>query len=157
MSTDFTVTIVRLDPIRVACVSGFGAGPEEIAFDKMRRLVEKTGLDQDGQTHRFFGFNNPSPTAASPNYGYDVWVTVSPAFEPVGDAKVLTFPGGLYAVTRTHPISGEEIPAAWQQLVAWRERSRYRPAPHQWLEEHIGDIRLSFPDLDLDLYLPIAE
>ena len=157
MSAQFNVSIVRLEPIRVACVSGFGAGPEEIAFEKMRKLISETGLDRDGQTHRFFGFNNPSPTAASPNYGYDVWVTVGPEFSAAGDVRVLSFPGGLYAVTRTHPLTGEEIPAAWQQLVAWREASRYRPASHQWLEEHIGDIHLSFPDLDLDLYLPVAE
>ena len=43
------------------------------------------------------------------------------------------------------------------QLVAWRETSPYRPASHQWLEEHIGDINLSFPDITLDLYMPIAE
>ena len=157
MSTDINVSILRLEPMRVACVSGFGAGPEGIAFEKMAHLVSEAGLDRDGQTHRFFGFNNPSPTAASPNYGYDVWVTVDPDFSAEGDGQVLTFPGGLYAVTRIHPISGEEIPAAWQSLVAWREASRYRPAAHQWLEEHIGDIRLSFPELDLDLYLPIAE
>ena len=157
MSTELIVSVVRLEPMRVACTSGFGAGPEGIAFDKMVKLVSETGLDRDGQAHRFFGFNNPSPTAASPNYGYDVWVTVGPDFEPTGDTTMLTFPGGLYAVTRIHPITGEEIPAAWQQLVAWRERSRYRPASHQWLEEHIGDIRLSFPELDLDLYMPISE
>ena len=157
MSTDFTVTIVRLDPIRVACVSGFGAGPEEIAFEKMRRLVEKTGLDQDGQAHRFFGFNNPSPTAASPNYGYDVWVTVDDSAQSEGEVRVFNFPGGLYAVASIRPVTGEEIFPAWQSLVDWREKSKYRPAAHQWLEEHIGDISLGFPNITLDLYMPIAE
>jgi DNA gyrase inhibitor GyrI len=157
MSASLNVSIVRLEPMRVACVSGFGPGPEGIAFEKMRSLVSTTGLDRDLSAHRFFGFNNPSPTAASPNYGYDVWVTVDADFQPLGEAQILTFPGGLYAVTRIQPITGEEIFPAWQQLAAWRESSRYRPASHQWLEEHIGDIRLEFPHIQLDLYMPIAE
>ena len=123
----------------------------------MRSLVSTAGFDRDLQSHRFFGFNNPSPTAASPNYGYDVWVTVGPDFQAEGEIKILNFTGGLYAVARIHPVTGEKISPAWQQLAAWRESSRYRPASHQWLEEHIGDIRLDFPNLDQDLYLPIAE
>jgi len=157
MSEELQISIVRLAPMRVACVSGFGPGPEGIAFEKMRKLVEESGFERDGQAHRYFGFNNPSPSAASPNYGYDVWVTVDAAFQPGADVKVLDFAGGLYAVTRIRPVTGEEIFPAWQKLAAWREASRYRPASHQWLEEHIGDIRLDFPNLELDLYLPIAE
>ena len=153
--SNLDVRIVNLEPMHVAAAYGFGTNPEEQAWNKLLAWLKAKGIDAKAQ--RFFGFNNPSPTAASPNYGYDVWVTVGPDFSPAGDGQVLTFPGGLYAVTRIHPISGEEIPAAWQSLVAWREASRYRPATHQWLEEHIGDIRLSFPELDLDLYLPIAE
>jgi DNA gyrase inhibitor GyrI len=157
MSQDLNVRIVRLPSLRVACVNGYGEGPETLAFDKMRAYVKEKGFDRDGQPHRFFGFNNPNPSAGSPLYGYDVWVTVDQNVQSEDEVKVLDFPGGLYAVLSIHPITGEEIFPAWQQLVAWREKSKYRPASHQWLEEHIGDIKLSFPDLTLDLFMPIAE
>jgi DNA gyrase inhibitor GyrI len=155
--SDLNVKIVRLPALRVASVNGYGPNPEEIAFGKMRAYVKTAGLASDGLPHRFFGFNNPSPSAGSPNYGYDVWVTVASSAQSEGEVTVLDFPGGLYAVLSVRPITGEEIFPAWQQLVAWRETSPYRPASHQWLEEHIGDINLSFPDLTLDLYMPIAE
>jgi hypothetical protein len=53
-------------------------------------------------------------------------------------------------------VAHDSIPATWKRLVAWREQSAYRPANHQWLEEHIhvSDVENAF---DLDLYLPIAE
>ena len=151
------VKIVRLEPTRVACVNGFGSGPEGIAFEKMVAYVKEKGLDRDGITHRFFGYNNPNPSAASPNYGYDVWVTVDDSAQSEGEVRVFNFPGGLYAVASIRPVTGEEIFPAWQSLVAWREKSKYRPAAHQWLEEHIGDISLGFPNITLDLYMPIAE
>jgi DNA gyrase inhibitor GyrI len=155
--SDPNIRIVRLPALRVASVNGYGEGPEDIAFGKMRAYVKAKGFDTDGQPHRFFGFNNPDPTAASPLYGYDVWVTVDETVQSEGEVKVFDFPGGLYAVLSIHPVTGEEIFPAWQQLVAWRDKRKYRPASHQWLEEHIGDINLSFPHLTLDLYMPIGE
>jgi DNA gyrase inhibitor GyrI len=157
MSQDLNIHVVRLPALRVACVNGYGEGPEGIAFDKMRAYVKAKGFDQDGHAHRFFGFNNPNPSAGSPLYGYDVWVTVDENIQSEGEVKVFNFPGGLYAVLRTRPITGEEIFPAWQELSAWREQSPYHSASHQWLEEHVGDINLSFPHLFLDLYMPIAE
>ena len=157
MPEKLEVKIVRLEALRVACVNGFGSGPEEIAFNKIRAYIKEKGLDRDGLNHRYFGYNNPNPSAASPNYGYDVWVTVDESIQSEGEVRVFTFPGGLYAVSRIRPVTGEEIFPAWQKLVAWREMSKYRPAMHQWLEEHVGDINLSFPDLVLDLFMPISE
>jgi DNA gyrase inhibitor GyrI len=151
------VKIVKLPALRVACVNGYGSGPESIAFDKMRAYVKTAGLDQDGQAHRFFGYNNPNPAPGSPNYGYDVWVTVDDAAQSAGEVSVFTFPGGLYAVLHIQPAAGDDIFKSWQTLVAWRERSPYRPAQHQWLEEHMGDLSADFPNLVLDLYMPIAE
>lgn len=158
MATEtLNVKIVRLEPIRVACVNGYGSEPETQAFEKMRAYVKEKGFDRDGKQHRFFGYNNPNPAPGSPNYGYDVWVTVDESVQSEGEVKVIDFPGGLYAVLSIRPVTGEEIFENWQKLVAWRERSKYRPAQHQWLEEHIGDINLSFPHLTLDLYMPVAE
>ena len=155
--TQLDVKIVKLEPLRVACVNGYGSQPEDLAFQKMRAFVQANGLDSDGQAHRFFGFNHPDPSPGSPNYGYDVWVTVDETVQSEGESPVFDFPGGLYAVLRIRPSDGEDIFKNWQKLVAWRERSKYRPAHHQWLEEHIGDLGANFPDLTLDLYMPIAE
>ena len=151
------VKIVHLEPLRVACVNGFGTSPENQAYQKMSAYVKAKGFDRDGQPHRFFGFNNPNPSPGSPNYGYDVWMTVAEDVQSEGEVTVMDFQGGLYAVMSFQPVSPEEIYPSWQHLLAWVQRSPYRVASHQWLEEHIGPIDLSFPDLALDLFLPISE
>ena len=53
-----------------------------------------------------------------------------------GDARIIEFPGGLYAVTRINVENpGDEIPLAWQKLVKWMEASKYHHGRHQWLED----------------------
>ena len=155
--SDPNVRIVDLAPMRVATFLGFGPSPEELAWKQLADWAGPKGLLQDPEAHPLFGFDNPSPSAGSPNYGYEVWIKVDPDMPAEEGVRFLDFPGGLYAVASVRPVTGEEIFPAWQQLVAWRERSPYRPAHHQWMEEHIGDIKLSFPDITLDLFLPIAE
>ncbi len=153
---DNDVRIVRLEPTQVAVSYGFGSGPENIAWEKMIAFIKSKGLDKDGQAHRYFGFNNPNPSPASPNYGYEQWITVDPSVEAEGDIKIKTFDGGLYAVTR---CKLSVIFDTWQQLFAWREKSPYRGGSHQWLEELISD-PLAKPidgDSELDLYMPIIE
>ena len=110
------------------------------------------------EKHRLFGFNNPNPSAGSPNYGYEAWIVVDPGTEPEGDMKVLHFDGGLYAVTRCVVPKGQfdVIGTTWKRLVAWREDSRYKCGTHQWLEESLS-LSISGPEFVLDLYLPIAE
>lgn len=158
--TELNVRIVKLDPMRVAASYGFGAGPESIAWDKIKAYIVKHGLLQDGQPHRFFGFNNPDPSPASPNYGYEQWVTVGLEAQPEGDIQMKEFGGGLYAVTRANLA---EIFQTWQALMAWRERSPYSWGSHQWLEEVLNwDPERSIDDLgpenvQIDLYLPIGE
>ena len=156
--TDLEVRIVKLPPMRVACVNGFGAEPESLAFDKMKAWAEANQLLN--KPHRLFGYNNPNPSPGSPNYGYDVWITVDETVKVEGEARPIEFPGGLYTVTRLEVKSpGNEIPEAWQKLVKWMENSKYRHGRHQWLEEHIGPLNESVNSLPftLDLYLPIAE
>ena len=153
--SELEVRIVRIEPMQVAAVLGFGASPEGLAWDKMRAWLEATHLLEDGKPHRFFGFNNPSPSAGSPNYGYELWVTVDETVQPEGEVKLKEFSGGLYAVTRCKGV--DNIFPTWQQFVRWREESRYRSANHQWLEEHFGALGGPLEDLVLDLYLPIAE
>lgn len=152
------VRIVNLPPMRVACINGFGDSPEGMAFEKMKAWAAAHKLLE--KPYRLFGYNNPDPSAGSPNYGYDVWITVGESVQADGEARIIDFAGGLYAVTRVEVNNpGADIPAAWQQLVKWMETSKYHHARHQWLEEHIGllgEVGGEQP-FTLDLYLPIAE
>ena len=157
--TDLDVRIVRLEPMRVASALGFGESPEGLAWDKLLAWYKASGLAQDGKLHRFFGFNNPNPSAGSPSYGYEVWVTVDEGVQPEGEITLKDFAGGLYAVTRCEVKGdpGELIPAAWQRLVRWHESNRYGMGHHQWLEEHIGPQEDPSGKFTLDLYLPVKE
>jgi DNA gyrase inhibitor GyrI len=154
--SDLEVRIIRLEPLHVAMAYGFGVEPESIAWEKLLAFFRATGLDKDQQSHRFFGFNNPNPSPGSPKYGYEQWVTVGSDVKGDGDVRIKDFSGGLYAVTRCQLAQISEV---WKQLVAWREKSRYHHARHQWLEEVITD-PLERPvdgDSEFDIYLPITQ
>jgi DNA gyrase inhibitor GyrI len=156
--SDLEVRIVELQPMRVASAWGFGKEPEGIAFSKLNKWARPKGFLDDPQKHRIFGFNNPDPSPGSPNYGYEVWIEVGPEVEPEGDIRIVSFRGGLYAVTRCEVPKGdfEVIGATWKQLVTWREDSKYKYGPYQWLEQSIVTDN---PGLEfiLDLFMPIAE
>ena len=152
--SELDVKIVKLEPMRVICFNGFGEGPEGVALDKLFAWARA-----HGKNGRVFGYNNPNPAAGSPNYGYDAWMVVDENVQAEGDARMIDFPGGLYAVARcvvTKPW--EDIPGTWKKLVHWREGSRYREASHQWLEEHIAPQgEAGGENFTLDLFLPIKE
>jgi DNA gyrase inhibitor GyrI len=151
--SELKVRIVRLEPLRVACAHGFGESPEDEATQKMQAFAASKGLDL-GKV-RWFGFNNPNPSPGSPNYGYDVWITVDPDVEGEGDVKIIEFAGGLYAVTRFKGLSN--IGEVWRQLVLWREDSPYKKGHHQWLENLLTPPDVPLEEFVFDLYLPIAE
>jgi DNA gyrase inhibitor GyrI len=152
------VRFVRLEPMRVASIWGFGEEPESIAFAKLEAWAGPRGIRENPEKHRIFGFNNPNPYPGSPNYGYEIWVEVGPEVEPTDDVRILGFEGGLYAVARCEIPEGQYdlIGAAWKELAAWREDSKYRRGHHQWLEQSIA---ADTPGIEfiLDLHLPIAE
>ena len=150
------VRIVELEPMRVASAHAFGPGPEGAAMQKLMAWAEPKGLLADPGKHRVFGFNNPDPSPGSPNYGYEFWIVVGPDVEPEGDIKIKEFSGGLYAVSRCEVLGDayDVIPAAWKQLVVWRENSTHQCGSHQWLEESLGPFG-STDSFTLDLYLPI--
>jgi len=153
--SDIDVRILRLEPMRVASAYGFGDGPEGKAWDQLLTWAKGKGLLENPTAHRFFGFNNPDPSPASPNYGYEQWMTVETGLQPEGEIRVKDFPGGLYAVTHCRL---SRIGETWQQFVAWREDSRYKPAHHQWLEECLTPpLSGEIGDLEFDLYMPVAE
>lgn len=151
------IRIIKLSELRVASVLGYGTQPEDQAWQKLTNWAKPKGL-MDG-TPQIFGFNNPSPTPGSPNYGYEFMIVIGSEVETDGEVEIKTFPGGLYAVARCEVTAdpGDQIPAAWQALVLWREQSRYKSATHQWLEEHIETGNMTEGQFTLDLYLPIAE
>jgi DNA gyrase inhibitor GyrI len=152
------VRIIKLPPMRVVRINGFGESPEGQAIDKMKAWAKAHNLP--GKSYRLFGYNNPDPAPGSPNYGYDVWMTVDESIIGDGEARIIEFPGGLYAVTRCEVKNPwEDIPGTWQKLVKWMENSKYRHGKYQWLEEHIGplDEMGGEQPFTLDLHLPISE
>ena len=153
VKSELDVRIVQMEPMRVATAHGFGASPEEQASQRMRAFMESKGLEF--KDVRWFGFNNPDPSPGSPNYGYDVWVTVDPEVEPEGDVKIVDFAGGLYAVTRFEGL--ENIGEVWRQLVLWREDSPYQKGHHQWLENLLTAPDVPYDKFVFDLYLPIVD
>ncbi len=154
--SELEVRIVELEPMRVASAHAHSASPEHEAWTTLIAWAKPKGLLDDPDAHRIFGFDNPTPSPGSPNYGYEFWIVVGPDAEPEGEIKIKDFPGGLYAVTRCKGV--QNIGPTWKRLVAWREESKYRYAHHQWLEEHIGpvDVPQDEEELVLDLCMPIV-
>ena len=160
MMSELDVRVVELEPMRVASFHGYGASPENDAAEKLIAWAKPRGfLDTPGE-HRIFGFDNPSPSPGSPNYGYEFWITVGSDIKS-DDVEIRDIPGGLYAVARCEVKNNpyEAIPSMWQRLVAWCEASSsYECAAIQELEEHIEPIPFGISDnLTLDLYLPIRK
>jgi len=149
------IELVRLEPMRVASAWAFGPNPEEMAWQKLTTWASLPGLLTSAQ--RIFGFNNPSPSAGSPNYGYEYWLTVPPDVAPDvasnAGIRIVETLGGLYAVLYADVTGNyyETIPAAWQRLDSWVAASVYRPATHQWLEEH------SVEGIPFAFYYPVVE
>ena len=153
--SELEVRIVSMEPMRVASAHGFGRGPEEEASRKMLAFLAARGLEF-GQI-RWFGFNNPDPSPGSPNYGYEIWVTVGPEVQGEGEVTIKEVPARRYAVTRFKGL--ENIGRVWRQLVAWSERSAYKKPPHchQCLENLLTPPGTPYSEYVFDLYLPIAE
>lgn len=155
------VRIVRLPAMHVASYRAISATPEEDCSRVFNAFVLEHALHKrDG--YRFFGFNNPSPTAADPVYGYEMWVTVPADFDVPAPLQKKHVCGGLYASISTQM---NEIGERWQRLAQWcRQSERYEvDADAQWLEECSMDFEFfaspSVPgsEKQLDLLEPIKE
>lgn len=151
------VKIIQLEALHVASFHAFGSQPENSALEKLQAWAKPRGL-LDLKQHRIFGFNNPSPSSASPNYGYEFWLVIDPEVAPDDDVEIKDFPGGLYAVSRVGKITDPnvDIPEAWKQLALWLEDSPYHMGRHQWLEEMIEEEGAKPGEWTLDLYLPVT-
>jgi DNA gyrase inhibitor GyrI len=152
---ELNVRIVRLAPMRVASAYGFGPSPEEIAWQTLLNWAEACGLLDVEPAPRFFGFNNPSPSSGSLNYGYEQWMTVGPDVAGGDGVTIKEVAGGLYAVTRCENLV--TITETWHRLATWCEGSPYVIGQHQWLEECFTPGDEHIEDYVFDLYLPIVE
>lgn len=153
--------IVEIGPMSVAGFHGYGASPEMIAFGQMKAWLAAAGVEAGAPPARVFGFNNPSPTSGSPNYGYEFWVEL-PVGSPLAvaaqndpEATVKQFDGGRYAALH-HEGTGESIPATWKRLVELVVVAGHEMGHHQWLEEHFIDLGRENEVLSLDCLAPIA-
>ena len=81
------VRIVNLEPMRVASFHAYGDSPENEAGKKLIAWAKPKGLLDDPEKHRVFGFDNPSPTPGSPNYGYEFWIVIDPDQEIEDEVK----------------------------------------------------------------------
>jgi len=151
------VRIVDLPPMRVASALGYGEQPEDQAATMITGFARKIGLEPGSPGYRTFGFNNPNPTPASPNYGYEIWLVVGPDIEAEEPIVIKEVPGGRYAVTRFTGLS--HIGETWRGLVAWFEDS-----PHNYpdscpcgLEEVLNPTEPDPEKWVFDLFLPIAD
>jgi DNA gyrase inhibitor GyrI len=157
---DLDVRITTLPPMRVICFNGFGPSPEGLAYTKASEWLKANGLWEDGKPCRFFGYNNPDPSHGSPNYGYDVWITVDEIVQADGDGRIIEFPGGLYAVAHVDAgPNGEGIYDTWQALAAWVENSQYKAdyCRRQCLEESVNPFHSPPNGFTLELFEPITK
>lgn len=151
---ELQVRIVELEPMRVASAHAYSATPEHDAWEKLIAWAEPKGLLEDRSSYRIFGFNNPSPSPGSPNYGYEFWIEVGPEVEAEGEVKIKSFSGGRYAVTRCKGVA--QIGETWKRLNTWIEDSSYQHGSHQWLEQNLSPGEaVPEQELVLDLCYPI--
>jgi DNA gyrase inhibitor GyrI len=149
----FDVQIVRMEPMRVACVCVVSASPEREAWERLKAWAEPGGFLRDPRKHPLFGFNNPGPTAGGKEYGYEFWLCIDPETEPGDAVEVKEFAGGRYAMTTHH---GHSDPRVWRQLWDWVQGSPYRWRKTHELER-IHDPLAPEKDVVFDLYLPIED
>lgn len=151
------VRIVELPPMRVASVLGYGERPEDEAVRRIMQFARSIGIEPGSPGYRTFGFDNPSPSSASPNYGYEVWLVVGPGVSAEEPVEIKEIPAATYAVTRCVGLAN--IGRCWRELLAWFEDSPYvRPLQRPWyLEEPLSPFERDTAKWVFDLYMPIAE
>lgn len=128
------------------------ASPEMEAFARLETWAKSHDiwvpgkLLEPGPALEVYGYNNPDPSAGSPNYGYEFLVCGADLPEA---PDMATLAGGAYLVA---PFDGDDpmrLPEAWQALAKAGEEAGYRLGSHQWLERHYP------PEFKVELYLPV--
>lgn len=161
------VRIVLLPACTVASYHFIGENPEETVGEQMDKFVRESHLYELKPDARLFGFNHPNPSANSPQYGYEDWVTIPEDMEVPAPLIKKHFAGGLYAA---HTIKFGDF-HEWNLLSKWvsdneKYTSNYSEQGEEimggCLEEHLNWVYAShmgwpenFIDGQLDLLLPI--
>ena len=145
-----TIEVKEVSAAKAARFHAFSSSPEEEAWKAMEAWAGPKGYLREGSPATIYGYNNPNPSAGSPNYGYEFIVV---ADDLSGATEVIDFPGGKYAVATSGVSVGVDDPAklgsAWRALVEEAQREGYVSACHQWLELHTP------PPISITLYAPI--
>ena len=161
------VRIVCLPPATVAASHYIGKDPEHNAGKLLDKFVRESGLCKIKPDLRHYGFNHPNPSNNSPDYGYEMWITIPDDMEVPEPLVKKRFDGGLYAAHMIYMGNLHE----WEWLCNWvfTDNTKYES---NWLddggecmdgllEEHINyinhvDLEQTEPDdMQLDLLFPI--
>lgn len=156
---DLDIKIMKLAPMKVVSFHAMGkkiGEPEE----KAHRMLQEFAGDylKNPEKYLIYGFNNPDPSPENEEYGYEFWMKI-PEDEPLEVKDVLTkdVDGGMYAVTSTRLLAGNDMLSVWKGLVEWVKKSvKYDFAQGYCLEKHLNPLA-SPENLILELHLPIKE
>ena len=151
--------IITLPKMKVAVFHKVSETPEDDCWAITNQFIKENNLE----SFRHFGFNNPNPSKDSPTYGYEMWVTIPNDFNTSIPTKEIT--SGLYASLTT---TMDKIGERWKELYQLVDNhDLYSPDysednNHQWLEEctnyeHFINPDIHFSEKQLDLLLPITK
>lgn len=157
------VRIVKLPKMTFACYCvPLSKTPEDDCWKVINKFIKENNLDQQNG-FRHFGFNNPDPTEAQSEYGYEMWVAVPPEMEINEPLKKKTFEGGLFGALPTHMGIIWERYQVLRQWIASNDKYEMDWVPEadrRWLEECIDYNTFTTPGtpitaMQLDLMVPI--
>ena len=151
---ELKVEIIKLEPGDAIRFHAFSNSPENDVSKNLIAWAKPNGLLEDKNKVKVYGFDNPSPSPGSPNYGYEQWLFYDGDISGFDDVEIIHFKGGLFATTTIKGV--ENIGAKWKELVRWRESSMYKMCPDYCLEEYIGKSN-DMADFELRLFLQIEE
>ena len=144
------IEVKEVPAAKAARFHAFSSSPEEEAWKAMEAWAKPKGYLEEGSPATIYGYNNPNPSAGSPNYGYEFIVIADDLSEA---PQIIDFPGGKYAVAPSGISVGVDDPAklgdAWNALVKSVQQAGYAHGQHQWLELHTP------PPINITLYAPI--
>ncbi|GIK64859.1 MAG: hypothetical protein BroJett018_26530 [Chloroflexota bacterium] len=149
------VRVVKLEPMRVACLTAYGDTPELTAWSALLHWARDRELLETYIPPRFFGRDVDPLPGGRADHGYEVWMTVGRDLWSDHVVEVNDFKGGLYAVTHVKGV--ENIFPTWQRFEEWVENSNFHFSTRPCLEEHIQFMDLMAEDFEVDLYMPIEE
>ena len=153
---DLNVRLESLPRMWVASVLAFGPAPEAVAWHRLREWASAKGILSDADRHPIFGFNNPSPTAGTKDYGYELWIRVDARETGDGAVAYKEFEGGLFAVTTCRLHGNPDILTTWRGLWEWAQDGPYRWRRAQELERVLNS-NAKEEEFVLELYLPVEE